>query len=915
MKSRQRPPLNLTDPEAAGPETADPSAPDLTAHDAGLAADELPTEAEAPLVIDRPMSERRRRRLMEEQQQIEARAEAKREARVHAADAAALSLAPRDSLGPIPPYLEPAHSASDPVSPTFAAPTFAAPTFAAPAFEVSADAPPATVGAPHPADPLPADTGQAQLGTGLQRHQTRITETVPSGRHAYLLAGVASALWIGGVASWAAYEFGSGGAPLDPLRLALYVLIALAPAGLAVMLANAVRQGAGLAAETRRARSLAEALVAPTALAAQQTGQVLQTLRNDIDQAALAAERARNDMALLREVLVQETTRLNEAADNAGKTARRLAEQLGREREGMQTLGLTLDTQSAGVLDAVERQSRMIVDASDLAQTQLREAEAALAARAADLAAAATEAQDAARLASDDLARQTLRLENTGAGVAEQIQSVEEGLGHQRAALVTAAYALRTDQEDFSAQVESQRAQLTAQLDAARTAHGDLGETSAKSAEAIRDLVEAATDQFRALVDLSQREADGFDAATKVSLDRFEALSAQARDALIDQTRQALAALQATAEDSRTAAGDAAAQAQIRADRLGEALFDAAQKADQAADARIEGARRIVVETADLVDQAGERAVERLERTMDRMVKALGEVDAVITDLDERSARLPDEARARADDVRATVEEGLAALAAASRKAAEDTEALDVGFQERVRRNYEMLNEAVRLMGVVSGDAPSLRRRDPSPAGSAQPALPSAEPRAPRTSAQDDRSFGLRGRLRLEPTDQDPARRAPASDGLDWADLVNDGSPSGNTDSPLDLDQPVMPSDADAMADRITAAIRRMGVDPNALLPRSRVEEAADAFAGRDPDRARQIVRRVAPAAVRSVSRRVISDPELKSDAERYVRAYAQKLAQAGTGPGGSPQGVLLLLGTDAGRAFLLLDAAVGDLA
>ena len=78
----------------------------------------------------------------------------------------------------------------------------------------------------------------------------------------------------------------------------------------------------------------------------------------------------------------------------------------------MQTLGLQLDTQAASVLDAVERQSRMVIDASDLAQTQLREAEAALAARAADLAAAAGEAQDAARIAADDLARQTLRLEN-----------------------------------------------------------------------------------------------------------------------------------------------------------------------------------------------------------------------------------------------------------------------------------------------------------------------------------------------------------------------------------------------------------------------------------------------------------------------------------------------------------------------
>jgi len=892
MKSRQRPPLNLPEPAIEDPATtpgetpveAETAADDQTQmQDEALFAEEVPVEAEAPLVIDRPISERRRRRLLEEQRQAELRAAARAET------LAARARVAEEPLPPLPDFApEPAAAPEAVVTPDFAPAPFAE----------SAEAPPATVAAP-PAPRAETDTETPTTAATM----TRLFEAAPSGRYAYLLAGVASALWVGGVASWAAFEVGSGAAALDPLRLALYALIALAPAGLAVMLAHAVRQGANLAAETRRARGLAEALVAPTALAAQQTGQVLLTLRNDIDQAALAAERARNDMALLREVLVQETNRLNEAAENAGRTARRLSEQLGREREGMQTLGLQLDTQSAGVLDAVERQSRMIVDASDLAQTQLREAEAALAARAADLAAAAGEAQDAARLAADDLARQTLRLENTGAGVAEQIQSVEEGLGQQRAALVTAAYALRTDQEDFSAQVESQRAQLTEQLDAARTAHGDLGETSVKSAESIKDLVEAATDQFRALVDMSQREADGFDAATKVSLDRFEALAAEARDTLVEETRRALAALTATAEDSRIAAADAASQAQIRADRLGEALFDAAQKADHAADSRIEGARRIVNETAAMVDQAGVNAIEKLERTMDRMIKALGEVDASITDLDERAARLPDEARARAEDVRATVEEGLAALAAASRKAAEDTEALDVGFQERVRRNYDMLTEAVRLMGVVSGEPNSTRRREPAPAPEA------------RAAQAEDRGFGLRGRLRLEPTEEATRRSAPPpssqTPALDWADLVNDGS-SQPPAEPMDLDQPIMPSDADAMSDRITAAIRRMGVDPNALLPRSRVEEAAEAFAGRDPDRARQIVRRVAPAAVRSVSRRVMSDPELKSDAERYVRAYAQKLA--GAARSGDAPGVLSSLATDAGRAFMLLDAAVGDL-
>jgi hypothetical protein len=149
----------------------------------------------------------------------------------------------------------------------------------------------------------------------------------------------------------------------------------------------------------------------------------------------------------------------------------------------------------------------------------------------------------------------------------------------------------------------------------------------------------------------------------------------------------------------------------------------------------------------------------------------------------------------------------------------------------------------------------------------------------------------------------------PAADRLGWNDLVDDGP----GEAPLDLDTPVMPgADIEALEQRITAAIRRMGVDPNALLPRSRIEEAALAVAGRDPDRARQIVRRVAPAAVRSVSRRVLTDPDLRADAESYVRAVARDLtARAGAG---DAQGIQGRLTSDGGRAYMLLDAAIGDL-
>ena len=77
-------------------------------------------------------------------------------------------------------------------------------------------------------------------------------------------------------------------------------------------------------------------------------------------------------------------------------------------------------------------------------------------------------------------------------------------------------------------------------------------------------------------------------------------------------------------------------------------------------------------------------------------------------------------------------------------------------------------------------------------------------------------------------------------------------------------------------------------------------------------DNANRLLRQLAPAAVRSVSRRVLGDAELRKDAERYVRLFAQELAASARA--GDAAGVQGRLASDAGRAFMLLDAAVGDL-
>jgi hypothetical protein len=80
------------------------------------------------------------------------------------------------------------------------------------------------------------------------------------------------------------------------------------------------------------------------------------------------------------------------------------------------------------------------------------------------------------------------------------------------------------------------------------------------------------------------------------------------------------------------------------------------------------------------------------------------------------------------------------------------------------------------------------------------------------------------------------------------------------------------PGDA-ALGEKLAGEILAMGIDPHALLPRGRIDEIAAAMQTHDEVGAREVVKRLAPAAIRRLVRRLFSDAGLKGNAERFLRA------------------------------------------
>ncbi|HWU50372.1 MAG TPA: tipN, partial [Asticcacaulis sp.] len=530
-----------------------------------------------------------------------------------------------------------------------------------------------------------------------------------------------------------------------PFTLAILALFAVFPIGLVFASAFALRNAAALAREARRTAALADALVAPTASAAAETGSLIEALRAQVDHAVQAVRTAHADITELSTRLKTETDRLTDAAHIARSATQSVTRALEQERGAITALSASLDAQAKGVIEATDRQARMVADASDLAQTQLREAEASLTAVTAQVVNAASDVSGAARVASEDLDRQTVRLETAGSGVSDQIRTVEAGLSEQRAGLVSAALSLRADQEDFAVHIENQRAQLTEALAITRVATVDLGETSARGIDVLRDIVVQAQSHFHAVGEAAENERTAFETRVHATLSNISVMAADARDDLVEETRRSLEQLNIAATEAKRAAAEAAQTAQARVDRLNEAIFEASKSADEVFDARLAAARRLIEDSAGLIVDAGDQTAQRLDDSFAHTRQTLAEVHAAMTDIASSAEGLPALAQARIAEIRQSVEEGVAATMAAAKKAAEETEAIDAAFQERVKRNYDMLTEAVRLMGVVSGDTPVEAPLDLK--------MP-----APERPAMRDRDYGRTFGARREP----PAQAQPS---------------------------------------------------------------------------------------------------------------------------------------------------------
>jgi len=767
----------------------------------------------------------------------------------------------------------------------------------------------------------------------------------------YLIALAVAGLWaLAPIAFAVGYR--AAIAPLrdDTFAMVVFALLAIGPGVFVFAAAYMIRQGQKLGAESRRAKAAAEDMLAPAITAAARAGDVVQGVRDEIVTAAAAADEAREALLGLRDMLAQESKRLLESTESSIRSAHELTGALSRERTELGRLSQGLDGQATKVFDSINQQARMVAEATELAETQLREAEGVLTASAADLAAAANEAGAAARTAGEDLTRHIARLETAGLGVTDQVRAVEGGLTEQRTALITLTQTLKADHEGFAEQAEAHAAKLAEFIDQARLSSVELSDRAMKGGESLTALMADAAEKFRDLAETAKAEREEFGQSTLQSLETVSGAAAEQRAQLEAQTRAAIDALAAAAEETRAAAASHAAAAREQVDQLSEAAFSAGQKANQVFEARLSEARALVEQSSEMVDQAGAATARRLEEGAAAARASLSALQAMMADVDERASRLPASAQGQIDLVRAAVAEGLEELNVQARRTAEEAQAIDAAFQERARRNFEMLSEAVRLMGASAAmpmsplePPPAPRAARPRPPPKAVEIAPEPEPEpepaqaAPAVAELDDdlreledlmepaparappaapvEDPGLRPRLKLTPTASDEefsaVFEAAGGVGAEAAEPAHEGESWTWKDLLASIDG--ADAEGERLQDILGEELAQMGIEPAKLLPKGRIDEIAAAVQTGDIEGAREVVKRLAPAATRRIARRLTTDDTIKRQAQVYVRRYQTLVDDAGVR---DPEGFLMatLLGDEGGRLYLLLDAAAGNL-
>jgi hypothetical protein len=514
----------------------------------------------------------------------------------------------------------------------------------------------------------------------------------------------AAVLWLAMVASYHVGFLGPEGfARLSPLQWAELMVVALAPVAFIALAANMTRTTQKLQEQARAAAAAAERLTRPDFAASEEVATLGALIRGELSALDQGLERTIARLGSLERDVTKQAQSLHHAARDSQTAAIDVTERLSKEREAMGALVKSLDEKVAMIAEAIATQSRMVADACDLADTQMRDATTRLGEQASQLTGAFRTARD------------------TGAEAAE---SAEHNMNRLREA-TRALEMERTAMESALARITDRQDHILKASAESRAGQEQVVQQSEQTVEAFMATISEAVEQAKALSQMAERERAVNESTVRSAIVRLEDMAEQARKA---------------AHVARLAVEEQADSALKRIESLGEATFELTARTDQTLENQLNAARKLVERSASTIDEAASRVSHSLDAGLAGAKARLDTLEAELSGLSEKLQKLPDTITAQTGAVREALTAGLRDIHAEVRAAAEDARTLESEVDGRIKTHTDMLSDMAGQLTPLQIEKPQNPMIDPVPSKPEVPGLDSLFSEPPPSPAPASKS-------------------------------------------------------------------------------------------------------------------------------------------------------------------------------
>ncbi len=334
--------------------------------------------------------------------------------------------------------------------------------------------------------------------------------------------GVIALLWSAGALAYLAGLIGFSALPeLTPIQMASLVFAALGPALFVMVLAWVIREIVLFGASARRIQGIAERFADPAKATREDARALTNAVQVQILQMNKSVEGALARLGAMEEVLGHHADAFRETEANTRERTDSLINDLRREREAVGELADQLDTKAADIAKVIAEQSKMVVSAADIANSQTIEGTKVLGLASERLQDTAERAKTNASLMSEQLNQSAERIDGSARAMADARQGLETTASNLDASQIKIVDALGTSKEDIQGLVDVSE-HCTAQLKG-------IAEEGAKT---MRQSLEETLDQARHYTSIMREEGHALSNSHNQKAKDLKSAADEAKNAL-----------------------------------------------------------------------------------------------------------------------------------------------------------------------------------------------------------------------------------------------------------------------------------------------------------------------------------------------------------------------------------------------